>query len=129
MVASPATAPVSRPRKRGFFVVSQSMPSQAIAAKLAARSVLRKATAVTESTRNSLPALKPYQPNQRRPVPRATSGMECGSRSSTRRLPTKRTDASAAIPAMLWTTMPPAKSSTPQLAINPPPHTMWTKGK
>ena len=54
------------------------MASQAIAAKEAARSVLRKATAVTESTRNSLPALKPYQPNQSRPVPSATSGMLCG---------------------------------------------------
>ena len=83
--------------------------------KLAARSVFTNATAVTESTRNSLPALKPYQPNQRRPVPSATSGMECGPLSATFRRPTYSTDASAAMPAMLCTTMPPAKSSTPQL--------------
>src|SRR5258707_15037002 len=78
MVANPATAPVSKPRNFGFFVVIQSMQSHEIAAKLAARSVFRNATAVTESTRNSLPALKPYQPNQSRPVPRATSGIEWG---------------------------------------------------
>ena len=41
-------------------------------------SVLRNAGAVTASTRNSLPALKPYQPNHSRPVPSATSGMLCG---------------------------------------------------
>jgi len=37
---------------------------------------------VVESTLNSLPALKPYQPNHKRPVPSATSGMECGPRSA-----------------------------------------------
>ena len=88
MVARPATAPVRRPRNFGFRVVAQSMASQAMAAKLAAMSVFRKATAVTESTRNSLPALKPYQPNQSRPVPSATSGIECGPRSAILRLPT-----------------------------------------
>ena len=64
------------------------MASHAIAANDAERSVFRNATAVTESTRNSLPALKPYQPNQSRPVPRATSGMLWGPRSATLRLPT-----------------------------------------
>src|SRR2546421_10999176 len=82
IVANPATAPVNKPRNFGFLVVIQSMQSQAIAAKLAARSVLRKATAVTESTRNSLPALNPYQPNQSSPVPSATRGIECGPESA-----------------------------------------------
>lgn len=49
-----------------------------MAANEAARSVFRNAMAVTESTRNSLSALKPYQPNQSNPVPSATSGMLCG---------------------------------------------------
>src|SRR5229473_5046005 len=96
IVARPATAPVSKPRNLGFFVVIQSMQSHATAAKLAARSVFRKATAVTESTRNSLPALKPYQPNQSMPVPSATSGIECGPESAILRLPTYKTEASAA---------------------------------
>src|SRR6267154_5906548 len=98
IVARPATAPVNKPRNFGFFVVIQSMQSHAIAAKLAARSVFRKATAVTESTRNSLPALNPYQPNHRRPVPSATSGIECGPASATLRLPTYSTEANAAMP-------------------------------
>src|SRR5207237_10319418 len=103
IVSRPATAPVSKPRNFGLLVVIQSMQSHAMAAKLAARSVLRNATAVTESTRNSLPALKPYQPNQRRPVPSATNGIEWGPASATFLLPTYNTDANAAIPAMLWT--------------------------
>ncbi len=44
------------------------------AAKEAATSVLMNATAVTDSTRNSLPALKPYHPNQSSPVPSPTRG-------------------------------------------------------
>src|SRR5205807_7979381 len=95
ILARPATAPVSKPRNFGLFVVIQSMQSHAIAAKLAARSVFRNATAVTESTRNSLPALKPYHPNQSMPVPSATSGIECGPRSATLRRPTYKTEASA----------------------------------
>jgi hypothetical protein len=45
------------------------------------------------------------------------------------RLPTKKTDASAAMPAEACTTMPPAKSSTPQFLQQPPPQTMCTSGK
>jgi hypothetical protein len=88
IVASPATDPVSSPTNFGFPLVIQSIASHVTAATLAARSVLMNATAVTASTRNSLPALNPYQPNQRRPVPSATSGIECGLRSSILRRPT-----------------------------------------
>src|SRR6478672_1497183 len=88
IVASPATAPVSRPTKVGRLSSDHPTTSQVIAANEAATSVLRNASAVTESTRNSLPALKPYQPNQSKPVPRATSGIECGPESATLRLPT-----------------------------------------
>src|SRR5579863_3509259 len=106
------------------------MTSQVTPAKEAAISVLRKAEAVTASTRSSDPALKPYQPNHRRPVPRAINGTLCGLLTITLRRPTKNTDASAAKPAELWTTMPPAKSSTPHLANRPSAlQIMWTKGK
>src|SRR6266480_2826902 len=88
IVARPATAPVNKPRNLGFFETRQSTSNHAIAAKEAAMSVLINATAVVESTRNSDPALKPYQPNQSKPVPSATSGMLCGPRSGTLRLPT-----------------------------------------
>ena len=33
------------------------------------------------------------------------------------------------MPAMLWTTMPPAKSRTPHCAMIPPPQIMCTNGK
>src|SRR4029077_9497879 len=59
IVASPATAPVSSPTNVGRLSCHQPTAIQVIAAKEAATSVLRKATAVVESTRNSLPALKP----------------------------------------------------------------------
>ena len=88
IVASPATEPVRSPRNLGLRLVSHSTANQAIPAKDAARSVLRNAVAVVASTRNSLPALKPYQPNHNRPVPSATSGMLCGPWSRTRRRPT-----------------------------------------
>jgi hypothetical protein len=129
IVASPATAPVRSPRNRGLPVTRHSIASQTIPANEAAMSVLRNATAVTASTRNSLPALKPYQPNHRRPVPRATSGMLWAPSSGVRRRPTYSTDARAAVPAIAWTTMPPAKSSTPRSARKPPPQIMCTNGK
>ena len=49
IVASPATAPVRRPRKLGRFSKNQPVRSQAIAAKDAATSVFRNATAVVAS--------------------------------------------------------------------------------
>src|SRR5262245_1543745 len=88
IVARPATAPVRRPTNFGFFPSHQSRASQTIAANDAATSVLRNATAVTESTRNSDPALKPYQPNDSNPVPSATSGMLCIPGSAVLRRPT-----------------------------------------
>src|ERR1017187_3714159 len=87
-VANPATAPVSKPRNLGFFSLTHATNIQATAANEAAKSVLRNAVAVTESTRISLPALKPYHPNHRRPVPRATSGVLCAPRSAVCRFPT-----------------------------------------
>src|SRR5580704_13132424 len=84
-VASPATAPVSRPRNLGFFSLNHATIIQATAVDEAAKSVLRNAVAVTESTRISPPALKPYHPNHSRPVPRATSGMLWGPRAAVRR--------------------------------------------
>ena len=128
-VASPATAPVSNPRNLGFFSLNHATSNQATAANEAARSVLRNAVAVTESTRISLPALNPYHPNHSKPVPSATSGMLCGPRSAVCRFPTYSTDAKAAMPAMLCTTMPPAKSFTPHCCRKPPPQTMCTNGK
>ena len=100
-----------------------------MAATEAVMSVLAKATRVVVSQCSSLPALKPYQPNQRRAVPRATRGTLWGPLSMNLRLPTKTTEARAANPAVVWTAVPPAKSSTPHLANRPLPQTMCAAGK
>ena len=75
IVANPATAPVKRPTKCGFRACPHSTKSHVVAANDAARSVFRKAVLVMSSTFSSLPALKPYQPNHRSPVPSAMKGM------------------------------------------------------
>src|SRR5579862_4029678 len=84
IVARPATAPVSNPTNFGWLPRAHSTSSHVIAANEAAMSVLRNAEAVTESTRSSEPALKPYQPNQSKPVPSAINGTLCGLFSTTR---------------------------------------------
>src|SRR5664280_507392 len=78
MVARPAMDPVSKPSNFGLPSRAHSITTQAAVAKDAATSVLRKAIAVILSTCNSLPALKPYHPNQSKPEPMATSGMLLG---------------------------------------------------
>src|SRR6185312_6036838 len=88
MVASPATAPVSSPTNFGFLAMVHSKISQVIAANDAATSVLRNANPVTALTSNALPALKPYHPNQSKPVPIAISGMLFGGDSLSLRCPT-----------------------------------------
>ena len=87
IVARPATVPVSNPTNFGLEELIQSRQSQVHPATAAARSVFKKATAVTESTRNSEPALKPNHPNHSSPVPSATIGTLWGPRSRTLRLP------------------------------------------
>ena len=69
------------------------------------------------------PALKPNQPNHRMPVPIITSGIECGgspSRGQPLRLPSTSTAARAAMPALTWMAVPPAKSSEPRWPSQPP---------
>jgi hypothetical protein len=81
--------------------------------------------------RIALAGLSPSQPNQSSPRPMAISGTLLGRSSSpaaNTRLPTTQTEASAAKPALAWTTMPPPKSSTPHCCRNPPPQIQWASG-
>ncbi len=69
------------------------------------------------------PPLKPSQPNQSMPAPRITKGTLCGSvvgAFSPRRLPSRSAPTMAAAAALMWTTVPPAKSSTPRARSQPP---------
>ena len=81
---------------------------------------------------SALPALKPNQPNQSRPgaeqherhVVRQSSPAFLKSR----RGPTQIAATSAATPAFTCTTVPPAKSSAPIFASQPPPQTQCAIG-
>src|SRR5436190_3945297 len=124
MQASPATAPVNAPTRLGFPSRRHEMNSHVHIAIEPAMSVFTNACAATPLAARADPPLKPNHPNQRSPVPRATKATLCGTTFSSGanfRAPTTHTDASAANPALACTTIPPAKSSTPQAAMNPPP--------
>ena len=83
------------------------------------------------SAASAEPALNPAQPNHRMPVPIIVSGRLCGGIGRSgypRRTPRMITIASAAAPALMCTTAPPAKSSAPMSASQPPANTMWAIG-
>src|SRR5881396_2306615 len=131
MQARPATAPVNAPTRLGFPSRHHVIASQVHIAMEPAMSVLTNACAATPFAASADPALNPNQPNHSRPVPSATKATLCGSVFSfgaNLRAPTTYTDARAANPALVCTTIPPAKSSAPHLARNPPPQIQWTRG-
>ncbi len=70
------------------------------------------------------PALNPYQPNHSSPAPSITNGRLCGRNrvaGQPWRLPSTIASISPAIPALMWTAVPPAKSiACSLLAIQPP---------
>jgi hypothetical protein len=77
--------------------------------------------------------LNPNQPTQSIAVPVAVMVMLCGGIAVVpcpRRGPTMMHATSAATPAVMCTTIPPAKSKTPMSAKKPPspPHVMWQIG-
>ena len=78
------------------------------------------------------PALKPNQPNHSRPAPRTVIGTSCGSMLSPfiARLPMRIATIRADTPELMWTTVPPAKSSAPSLNSQPSAdQTQWAIGE
>src|SRR5208283_2448132 len=132
MVARPAIDPVAAPNMVGLPRWSHSVTIQAIVAAEAAVWVATNAEAASVPDVRALPALKPNQPNQSSPAPSTVNGRLCGGMDSRRnpfRLPMKRAAARAENPDVAWTTIPPAKSSTPRSLSQPPvPHTQWATG-
>ena len=99
--------------------------------------VVTKALPASPLAARALPALKPNQPNQSRPAPSTANGRLCGGEERPTRLPSSRAETSAAMPALMCTTVPPAKSSAPAVGLpaaslrdrNPPrPHTQCATG-
>ena len=132
MATRPATAPDAAPSVVAWPDFSRSTMSQPSIAAAAATNVFRNACAATPLAASAEPALKPNHPNHRMPVPSSVSGNECGgigSPGQPRRLPRMSTSASAPAPALTWTTVPPAKSSAPRSASQPPANTQWATGR
>ena len=110
----------------GFPLCSHDMSIHTTIAVDAEMSVLRKAIEAISLGDSALPPLKPNQPNHSSAAPRATKRTSCGA-VRVWRLPSTEMVASAAMPAEMCTTVPPAKSIAPSLASRPPPHTEWAR--
>ena len=103
-----------------------------IVAAAAAVLVTMKALAARPPAVTAEPALKPNQPNHSRPAPRTVIGTSCGSMLSplTWRRPMSRATTRAETPELMWTTVPPAKSSAPSLNSQPSTdQTQWAIGE
>src|SRR6187431_1665241 len=101
-------------------------------AAAAAVLVTMKALAARPLAATADPALKPNHPNHRRPAPRTVIGTSCGSMRSplTTRRPMSRATIRADTPELMWTTVPPAKSSAPSLYSQPSTdQTQWANGE
>ena len=145
MATSPATAPDTPPKSDGRPCLICSTIAHATAAAAVQTNVLTKATAVITLASRLEPALNPNQPTQSKEAPIIVMVRLCGGVASLPwpiRFPIMRQPTSPAIPALMWTTVPPAKSSAPQPHIRPLSsgaltrksgpaqyHTMWAIGK
>jgi hypothetical protein len=121
IVASPATQPVTIPTEVCLPSRICSTLIQVSPAAAAARCVARIADAADASAASTLPPLKPKQPTRRMPAPAIVMPGLCGgARWCGKRLrgPTMIA-ATSAIPAVVCTTMPPAKSILPCVASQP----------
>jgi hypothetical protein len=136
MATRPTTAAIAAPVADGLLERTISMPTQVTTAAAAASMVVTKARTARPSAARAEPALKPNHPNHRSDAPRMTNGTLCGS-SAFSSAPSRRwrgprmiAATRAETPALTWTTVPPAKSSAPIPAIQPPgPHTQWASGQ
>ena len=103
-----------------------------VAATAAATCVVTKAFAAAPFAPSADPALNPNHPNHSSPAPRSVNGSAFGRITSRRhpvRGPSTSTSASAAAPALMCTTSPPAKSiASTSSAMIPPPHTQCAIG-
>src|SRR5512145_1837328 len=123
IATSPATHPDAAPRTVGFPRRIHSAKTQDRVAAAAAEWVATKALVDSSPAARALPALKPNHPNQRMAAPSTVIGRLWGAMFSVPnpfRLPTTSAAARAPAPDVIWTTVPPAKSSAPRFRIHPP---------
>src|SRR5258706_11016591 len=129
----PATAPEARPSTLGLPFAAHSVNIQASAAAAVQICVAVIAIPARPSEATAEPALKPNQPTHRSEAPITVRVRLCGaidSRPRPCRLPSISAVARPAMPALMCTTVPPAKSSTPLAASQPEgSHTMCAIGQ
>src|ERR1700733_10959798 len=114
IATSPATAPEQMPSTLGFPLISHSVNIQDSAGAAGASCVAAKAMPARPSEATAEPALKPNQPTHSSDAPITVKVRLYGaidSLPSPWRLPNISAVANPAIPALMCTTVPPAKSS------------------
>ena len=116
MPTKPATAPEAPPTIEAWPRRAASTASHASTAAAVASKVLRKASAAPAFASRLEPALKPNQPTHSSAAPIMVKVTLCGfigSRPKPSRGPTSQAPTRPATPALMCTTVPPAKSSAP----------------
>ncbi len=128
----PATAPDAIPSTDGLPLLSHSANIQPSAAAAVAICVTAIAKPARPSAATADPALKPNQPTHSIAAPISVSVRlwgAIGSLPKPTRLPSTSAHTRPAIPALICTTVPPAKSRMPAAASQPlGSHTMWAIG-
>src|SRR6266850_43528 len=128
----PATAPDAAPSIVGLPVLIHSPVIQPSAANEAAVCVAINALDARPFAPRADPALNPNQPTHSIAEPITAKGRLCGAIGTfpyPPRLPMISTATRAEIPALMCTTVPPAKSNAPMLRRKPPtPHTQCARG-
>ena len=131
MVPRPATIPVTAPRALGRPNLLHSQTTHVSAPADAEICVTSIAMPASPLAASALPALNPNQPTQSNPAPVIVMVMLCGGMGCDGNPclgPITMAATSAATPAVMCTTVPPAKSSRPISLSQPPPHTQWVIG-
>mmetsp|Transcript_5246 Transcript_5246/g.20412 ORF Transcript_5246/g.20412 Transcript_5246/m.20412 type:complete len:238 (+) Transcript_5246:576-1289(+) len=131
MAARPAMDAVHVPRTETLPFSMTSSAVQTIAATDAESCVARHAKAAPAEAAPAEPPLKPNQPTHNMAVPRNVSTKLPWCILFSLRSPRYMAATRAPMPAVMCTTIPPAKSRTPMSAKNAPgpPQTMWHAGK
>ena len=119
----PATMPEAAPKRRRLAVADSlgEQPGQHRRRRRDRRGDECRAGA-HRSTLVADPALKPYQPNHSRPAPSITNGRLCGRIGvvgQPLRRPRMIASTRPAVPALMCTAVPPAKSIAPKLVGDP----------
>ncbi|MNR27346.1 hypothetical protein D3C85_1446170 [compost metagenome] len=113
IVTNPTTAPIQAPIADSLCPIILSMNTHVIEATAAATVVVPSACVARPLAPMADPALNPNQPNHNNPVPNSTYVIRAGVGFGDLRFPRNIAPASAAHPALMCTTVPPAKSNTP----------------